>query len=285
MTSKARVLVTGAAGESHASSSESPRIASDYRFEHLNLGLLLGDMRFSRTGLAPGDRLPDATLFNLDGQEVSLRSLAAGRPIALVTGSTTCPATASAMPDLKGLEERYGDRVQFVLLQVREAHPGAEVDQPNTLEDKVQHAQLMRDVYAVGWPVLVDDIEGTLHRQLDTEPNSLHIIGADGEILYRALFAGDVGVEKAIAAVAAGEQPTKKSSQSLLPVLNSVGFMHDTVVGAGAGAYSDMVRAVPPMVAVALGAKLLPFVPKKRRGLVLMIASLLLGVGLVVLVS
>ena len=268
----------------HDLSSERPRNTSDYRFEHLNLGLLLGDMRFSRTALLPGDRLPDATLLNLDGQEVSLRSLAAGRPIALVTGSTTCPATASAMPDLNALEERYGDHVQFVLLQVREAHPGAEVDQPRTSRDKVQHAQLMREVYAVRWPVLVDDIDGTLHRQLDTEPNSLHIIGADGEILYRALFAGDPGVENAIAAVAAGEQLTKKSSQSLLPILNSVGFMHDTVIGAGAGAYSDMVKAAPPMVAVALGAKLLPFVPKKKRGLALMITSVVLGVVLAVLV-
>ena len=270
---------------SHDSSSERPSKGSDYRFEHLNLGLFLQDARFSRTALVPGDRLPDATLFDLDGREVSLRSLAAGRPIAMVTGSTTCPATASAIPDLNGLEEHYGDRVQFVLLQVREAHPGAEVGQPHTLRDKVQHAQLTRDVYAVGWPVLVDDIDGTLHRQLDIKPNSLHIIGADGEILYRALFAGDAGVENAIAAIAAGEQLTKKSSQSLLPVLNSVGFMHDTVARAGAGAYLDMVKAAPPMVAAALGAKLLPFVPKKRRGLALVVASILLGAGLIVLVS
>ncbi len=270
---------------SHDSVSERPLKTDDYRFEHLNLGLLLGDMRFSSTALAPGDRLPDTTLLNLDGQEVSLRSLAAGRPIVLVTGSTTCPATASAMPDLKGLEKRYGDHVQFVLLQVREAHPGAEVDQPHTLRDKVQHARLMREVYDVGWPVLVDDIDGTLHRQLDTEPNSLHIIGTDGEILYRALFAGDAGVENAIAAVAAGERLTKKSSQSLLPVLNSVGFMHDTVARAGAGAYADMVRAAPPMVAAALGAKLLPFVPKKKRGLALMIAAVVLSVVLAVLVN
>ena len=270
---------------SHDSSSERPSKGSDYRFEHLNLGLFLQDARFSRIALVPGDRLPDATLFDLDGREVSLRSLAAGRPIAMVTGSTTCPATASAMPDLNGLEERYGDRVQFVLLQVREAHPGAEVGQPHTLRDKVQHAQLTRDVYAVGWPVLVDDIDGTLHRQLDTKPNSLHIIGADGEILYRALFAGDAGVENAIAAIAAGELLTKKSSQSLLPVLNSVGFMHDTVVDAGAGAYSDMVKTAPPMVAVALGANLFPFVPKKKRGLALLIALVVLGVVLIVLMS
>jgi thiol-disulfide isomerase/thioredoxin len=266
-------------------SGDPPHHVNDYRFEHLNLGLLLRDMRFRRTALVPGERLPDATLVDLDGQEVSLPALAAGRPIALVTGSTTCPATASAMPDLKRLEQHYGDRVQFVLLQVREAHPGAEVDQPHTLRDKIQHAQLMREVYDVGWPVLVDDIDGTLHRQLDTEPNSLHIIAADGEIIYRALFAGAAGVENAIAAVAAGEQPTKKTSQSLLPVLNSVGFMHDTVVGAGAGAYSDMLKAAPHMVAVALGAKLLPFIPKKKRGLVLMIASIGIVVVLAVLVS
>ena len=270
---------------SHDSSSERPPHGSDYRFEHLNLGLFLQDVRFGGTALVPGDRLPDATLFDLDEREVSLRSLAAGRPIALVTGSTTCPATASSMPDLKGLEERYGDHVQFVLLQVREAHPGAEVGQPHTLRDKVQHAELMRKVYAVGWPVLVDDIDGTLHRQLGTEPNSLHIISADGEILYRALFAGDAGVEKAIAAVAAGEQLTKKSSQSLLPVFNSVGFMHDTVVDAGAGAYSDMVKTAPPLIAVALAAKLFPFVPKKKRGLALLITLVVLGVVLAVVMN
>ncbi len=130
---------------SHQPSSDRLRNASDYRFERLNLGLLLQDMRFKRTALVPGDRLPDATLLDLDGREVSLRAMAARRPIALMTGSTTCPATASAMPDLNRLEERYGDRVQFVLLQVREAHPGAEVDQPHTLRDKVQHAKLMRE--------------------------------------------------------------------------------------------------------------------------------------------
>jgi thiol-disulfide isomerase/thioredoxin len=270
---------------SNDSSSEQPPSGSDYRFDHLNLSVFLRDVRFGRIALVPGDRLPDATLLDVDGQEASLRSLAAGRPIALVTGSTTCPATASSMPDLNGLEERYGESVQFVLLQVREAHPGAEVGQPHTLGDKVQHAQLMRQVYAVGWPVLVDDIDGTLHRQLGTEPNSLHIIGADGEILYRALFAGDAGVENALAAVAAGEQLTKKSSQSLLPVFNSIGFMHDTVAGAGAGAYSDMVKTAPPLVAVALAAKLFPFVPKKRRGLALLIALVVLGVVLAVFMS
>ena len=39
------------------------------------------------------------------------------------------------------------------------------------------------------------------------------------------------------------------------------------------------------MVAAALGAKLLPFIPMKKRGLALMVTAVLLGVGLVVLVT
>ena len=61
--------------------------------------------------------------------------------------------------------------------------------------------------------------------------------------------------------------------------------MHDAVVRGGAGAYSDMAKAAPPMMAAALGAKLLPFVPKKNRGIAEIIALVVLGVVFVVLVS
>ena len=53
------------------------------------------------------------------------------------------------------------------------------------------------------WPVLVDVLDGTLHRILDTKQNSLHILGSDGTLEFRALFAGDHAVEKAIAAAEA----------------------------------------------------------------------------------
>ena len=59
--------------------------SSDYRFEHLNIGMLMRDMRFSGAALQPGDRLPEAQVFDLDGRAVSLRTVGGGRPIALVT--------------------------------------------------------------------------------------------------------------------------------------------------------------------------------------------------------
>lgn len=243
----------------------------NYRFEHFDFRMMLQDMRFSQESLRAGDRLPDTTLLTPDGDEASLRELAAGRPIVLVTGSTSCPLTVSSLPDLNRLEKRYGDRVQFVLLQVREAHPGAELNQPHTQQEKLEHAQHMREVLGVRWPVLVDDIDGSLHRLLDTQPNSLHIIAPGGEILYRALAAGDAGVEDAIARVAAGDPPRKEQSQSMLPMLESAGFMHDTLVRAGKGAYVDVAKSAPPMVALAMGAKLMPFIPKRKRGYALML--------------
>ncbi len=56
----------------------------------------------------------------------------------------------------------------------------------------------------------------------------------------------------------------------MLPMLESAGFIHDTLVRAGAGAYADVIKAAPPMAALALGTKLLAFVPKSKRGFALM---------------
>lgn len=256
--------------DSRGTSSEHRRAADSYRFEHFDFRLMLQDLRFSRGALRAGDRLPDATLLTLDGEEISLHELAAHRPTVLVTGSPSCPLTVSSLPNLNRLESHFGDRVQFVLVQVREAHPGAQLNQPLTQQEKRERARFMREVMGVRWPVLVDDIDGSLHRMLDTMPNSLHIVGTDGEILYRSLLAGDAGVDDAIASVVAGDRPRKAESQSMLPMLESAGFIHDTLVRAGAGAYADVIKSAPPMAALALGTKLLPFVPRSRRGFALM---------------
>ena len=214
-----------------------------------------------------------------------MRELAKGRPTVLVTGSATCPLTVSALPDLNRLQKRYGSDVLFALLQVREAHPGQAIGQPQTTQEKIEHAQMLRQAHGVSWPVLIDDIEGSLHQMLDSMPNSLHIIGANGEVLYRTLFAADDGVEKAIASVAAGERPTKKSSQNMLAVLKSAGYMDETLKSAGKGAYLDVLKGAPSMVALALGTKLFPFVSKANRGFALVIATVVLSAAAVAVLA
>ena len=241
--------------------------SESYRYETFRAGLLMNDARFTPDALAPGQLLPDRTLVRQDGEQISLRNLAAGRPVVLVTGSLTCPLSISALPVFTKLSRRYGDRVAFGFIYTREAHPGENVGQPSTMEVKMAHARQLQEAHGVDWPVLVDDLEGTVHRMLDTKQNSVHIADADGRIVFRALFAGASGVAKAIAAVAESGRPHKSQIHGMLTgAMKSIGYIDETLRQAGSLAYRDVVKAVPPMAAMALVARVFPFLPKASRG-------------------
>ncbi len=109
----------------------------------------------------------------------------------MIFGSYTCPVTDGAAPGLKELHVRFGDRVRFVMVDVREAHPGKAAPQPNSLDEKIAHAEQLRDLHGLEFEVAVDDIDGTLHRALSPKPNSAYVLGKDGAILVRAQWAND----------------------------------------------------------------------------------------------
>ena len=224
------------------------RDADPYRYDRFRTSLLLKDMRFSKDSAGPGDILEDQRLTHVDGTEVSLRELARSRPLVLVTGSLTCPITASSMPRLQELEERYRDDLKFAFVYVREAHPGKNIPQAQTLEEKREYARMLQEANGVSWPVLVDDLDGTLHRALDGNPNSIHVVGADGRILFRALFLEDPATHEALEAIAQGRSPKHETGSAFVrPALKSIGRVHDVLVSAGKGAYGDVARAAPPM--------------------------------------
>ena len=243
------------------------RDADDYRYDTFRAGLLLNDARFSSDSLKPGQVLRDRTLARSDGEEISLRQLSDGRPIVLVTGSLTCPLTISTLPLFGELNRLYGDRVAFAFIYTREAHPGENVGQPASLAEKVEHAHMLKEIHGVDWPVLVDDLDGTLHRILDTKQNSLHILGSDGALEFRALFAGDPAAEKAIVAVAGDVQPHRSQARGMLTApMKSIGYIEETLRRAGPQAYRDVIKAVPPMAVMAALARAFPFLSRASRG-------------------
>ena len=146
--------------------------ADDYRYTRFTTGLLFQDLRFRNSGPRPGDPLPEFDLATIDGKRVTKKEILAERPLMLVFGSYTCPMTASSIPSLKRLHAEFGDRVAMVMLNVREAHPGTYYPQPETIEEKTEHARVLREHYDMPWTVAVDDVDGTLHRAIDAKPNS-----------------------------------------------------------------------------------------------------------------
>ena len=174
--------------------------------------------------------------------------------------------TASAGPALRDLHRRYGDRIDFVSLYVREAHPGDRYEQAHTLEQKLAYAREYKIRDSISWPVAVDDVDGSLHRQLDPKPHSAYIVDTDGTVAFRTLWANDSDVlEEALAAVASGHRPDPVQRETrLVPMLRGTGCMWESWERAGGHAKTDVLRQAPPVYVSGRVADLVPGPPLAR---------------------
>lgn len=189
--------------------------ADEYRYTRFTTGLLFKDLRFRGSGPRPGDSLPEFDLATIDGTRITKKEILAERPLMLVFGSYTCPMTASSIPSLKRLHAEFGDRVSMVMLNVREAHPGEYYPQPETIEKKTAHARVLREHYDMPWTVAVDDVDGALHRAIDTKPNAAYVIDRDGTIAFRSIWARDErSLRAALSSVTSGGGPGATGKQS-----------------------------------------------------------------------
>ena len=240
---------------------------ADYRFDRLTLRHILPDMYFRRGDPGPGDQIVDFDLPTLDGGRFRSADLAETGPALLVFGSFTCPVTDSAAPGINDLHARFRDHVRFVMVSVREAHPGANAPQPADFAQKREHAERLRDLHRIPYEVAVDDIDGTLHRALSPKPNSAYLLGSDGTILFRAHWANDTkALAEALEAVTAGQPLRRTTSRGLLrPFWPTVRYVAPVLDRAGRGAWRDMWRAAPPIAAIAYLLRLFRFVPKASR--------------------
>jgi len=143
--------------------------------------------------------------------------------------------TASAGPALKRLYAEFGDRVAFLTLYVREAHPGERYPQPQTFEEKLAHARAYEARDQIPWPVVVDDITGSLHQTLDARPEAAYLMDTDGIVAFRALWANDERVlHQVLKAIVSGQpSPLGENQEKLIPMLKGMGVMYEILGFAG----------------------------------------------------
>jgi hypothetical protein len=56
-------------------------------------------------------------------------------------------------------------------------------------EEKLASARRLRDELGITRPILVDDVEGTVHRDYGLLPNMSRVLDRGGSILYKAMWA------------------------------------------------------------------------------------------------
>lgn len=255
-----------------------------YDFDHPRLFPdIVNDMYVRKTDLGPGDGVGPFDLPTTSGGRFRSAELCAdGRPVLLVFGSQTCPITESAADGLKRLHATYGDRVRFVMLAVREAHPGASIPQPHSAGEKAAHAAALAAHHALPFEVAIDELDGTVHRRLGSRPSSAYLIEPSGRILFRAQWSNETeAIGDALDAVVARRSPPRSTVTRTVPALaKAMGFAGPVHDAAGRGARLDTWRLAPPLGVMMWFSELLPFLPREKRGGPAMVLTMGLGVAI-----
>ncbi len=92
--------------------------------------------------------------------------------------------------------EKYRDRVEFLVVYIREAHPedgwvvtanrdaGIAFDDPTSTEARTKVAETCALRLEIKMPVVVDEIDDSVARAYGALPDRLYLVGSDGRIAY-----------------------------------------------------------------------------------------------------
>lgn len=142
--------------------------------------------------LKAGDTAPDFTLTAPDGEtKIALKTLR-GKPTVLVFGSCTCPPFVRSISSVNELHEQFGDKVNFLMVYIREAHPtdGRVVPNnqfvtasPKTATERCTLASELDRRIGVDIPIAVDSIDDATSTAYSPWPNRMYILDAEGKIV------------------------------------------------------------------------------------------------------
>ena len=161
--------------------------------------LLSGDLGWLNPGPALEDEAPDFTLPRQDGTgEVTLSASRNQKPVVLVFGSMTCGPYRSRTGMIDKLHARWGDRADFYVVYIREAHPedgwrmssnasvGVEIFQPKSFDERKTVAAQFCSLFQTTAPVLVDGIDDRVGEAYSGFPSRLYVIDRAGRVAYKA---------------------------------------------------------------------------------------------------
>ncbi|MGI8890080.1 MAG: deiodinase-like protein [Chthoniobacterales bacterium] len=157
--------------------------------------------RALQSGL-PGERVPELTLYDLQGHPQLLSSSWEKRPALLVTMSLSCGRTRRNACALRRLARRFERHINTVVIYVVEAHPtnapspytealwmtpknemaGIYCVQPQTLEQRIDHARQLQRRFRFSNSMLIDALDNRGWQTFGSAPNVAMLIRPDGRI-------------------------------------------------------------------------------------------------------
>ena len=167
----------------------------DLNFRHFRMRHMAAELL--RPGLPPGSEAPDFDLPSTDGQQLRLSDLR-GQPVVLHFISYTCPLTRGGVSTMRELHQLYCDRVQVIEVVVRQAHPGELHGEYASYEEKLQDGRDYKSEEGVPWPVLVDDLAGTVQGAYGGLAAAAYLIDSRGSVAFCGTWGQSPALREAI---------------------------------------------------------------------------------------
>jgi peroxiredoxin len=152
--------------------------------------------RFEDSSPLVGQQAPDVVLQRPDGSAYRLSALR-GRPVLLAFGSYTCPWFRHGAPFLNELHERYGERVEFRMVYIREAHPeggdwestinrreGVSLPVARSMDERAEHAAVCRRSMDISYETTLDAMDGVAEKAFDAYPSRAFVIDREGTVTF-----------------------------------------------------------------------------------------------------
>jgi hypothetical protein len=147
--------------------------------------------------VTPGDTAFDFTVPDVDGTDRRLSKLLANKPVAIFTGSYSCPVYRRARKKIDRIAKEYRDRLEVVIVHGPEAHPGKGEPSPyrgdswplkfsdrgldTTFAERVKLAKAVGG--APGARLLVEPMDNPVWCSYGTVPNGAFLIDQDGTLV------------------------------------------------------------------------------------------------------
>lgn len=84
---------------------------------------------------------------------------------------------------------------EFLTIYVREPHPGENYGPHRSWEQKLRYARDCRAQDDIRTTLLLDDLEGSVHRLYGSMPKMIYIIDKKGKIAYKAMWTDHEEIE------------------------------------------------------------------------------------------
>jgi len=147
-----------------------------------------GETMAAKVGVAA----PEFEASTLDGTIVRLSDFRGRRHVVIMTGAVTSPMCAFEVPAFNRLQQDFDGRgVSFFLLYTRESHPAENYASHTSFDQKRSYARDLQRLEDVRIPIIIDHLDGRIHRAYGVWPNALFVIHKDGRLIFRSNMAND----------------------------------------------------------------------------------------------